>query len=337
MNVAVTIPCKNEERYIERCVRSVLASDYAGGTVRVLVCDGNSGDRTQDIVRTIAREDHRVELLLNERETTPFALNLGIRHASDCDVHIILGAHAEIATDYVRLCVQHLQADSKIGCVGGILENVNEDASSEMIAKAMSSPFGVGNAHFRTGAKSGFVDTVAFGAYRREVFSAVGYFDEELTRNQDDEFNYRVLQGGFRILLDPAIRAKYFVRASFGKLQKQYYQYGYWKVYVNKKHGAVTTFRQLVPPLFVLFLMSGILLFLLPRFVSYTWIALIGIYLSGAFMAAVQQKARLSEISGVVLAFLILHTAYGIGYLNGIVRFFILGQGPSSKHSTSSR
>ena len=97
----------------------------------------------------------------------------------------------------------------------------------------MSSVFGVGNAHFRTGGKSGHVDTVAFGAYRREVFERVGFFDEELARNQDDEFNYRVVQGGFKIFLDPAIQSDYFVRGSISKLYKQYDQYGYWKVFVN--------------------------------------------------------------------------------------------------------
>jgi GT2 family glycosyltransferase len=121
----------------------------------------------------------------------------------------------------------------------------------------MSSVFGVGNAHFRTGGKSGCVDTVAFGAYRREVFERVGFFDEELARNQDDEFNYRVVQGGFKIFLDPAIQSDYFVRGSISKLYKQYDQYGYWKVFVNKKHGAVTTLRQLAPPLWVLFLLMG--------------------------------------------------------------------------------
>jgi len=337
VNVAVTIPCRNEERYIGRCVRSVLQSEYSGGEIRVLVCDGESTDNTQAIVRALAAQDHRVELLINKKQTTPFALNLGIKHADDADVHVILGAHAEIAVDYIRKCVEHLSKDRSIGCVGGILENVNEDRTSELIAKAMSSPFGVGNAHFRTGMKSGFVDTVAFGAYRSEVFSKVGYFDEDLTRNQDDEFNYRVIKGGFRIFLDPEIRAKYYVRASFSKLRKQYYQYGYWKVYVNKKHGAVTSMRQLVPPAFVLFLLSGIGAVFLPGWLGFYWPLLFIIYFVLAGYSAVKQGARVNEIAGVVLAMMTMHVNYGTGYIAGFIRFMILRMKPSRLSSTTSR
>ncbi|HTF05779.1 MAG TPA: glycosyltransferase family 2 protein [Bacteroidia bacterium] len=334
--VAVVIPCRNERAYIEKCVRSVLHSDYPAGLLRILVCDGKSTDGTVEIVQQISKSDPRVELLRNEQQTTPYALNLGIKYAVDCNVHIILGAHAEIAPDYIRLCVENLKNDPSVGCVGGILQNVNEDSTSEMIGKAMSSSFGVGNAHFRTGAKSGYVDTVAFGAYRKEVFEKAGYFDEELTRNQDDEFNYRVTKNGFKILLDPAIRAKYYVRAAFGKLLRQYYQYGFWKVYVNRKHKAVTSYRQLVPPLFVLFMMTAVAI----PFVPFYWIVWCGIfflYLAAAFTAALAQKGRIGEIPGVVFAFMLLHLGYGFGYIRGMVRFILLGMKPQEKHSSTSR
>lgn len=336
MKVAVTIPCRNEERYIEKCIRSVLASDYPPHLLRILVCDGKSTDRTQEIINSLASQFKNVGLLINEQQTTPFALNLGIKHAGDCDVHIILGAHAEIARDYVRRCVDHIQQDNSLGCVGGIIENINEDAVSEIIAKAMSSSFGVGSAYFRTGAKSGYVDTVAFGAYPKRVFEKAGYFDEDLIRNQDDEFNFRIKQHGFRILLDPKIRAKYYVRASFAKLARQYYQYGFWKVYVNKKHKAVTTLRQLVPPLFVLFLVSSIAIPFVPYY-GWMWVILFGLYIFAAFIAALKQKANFTEIPGVLLAFFLLHFEYGAGYLSGIIRFVFLGKQPAGRHSKTSR
>lgn len=334
--VAVVIPCRNEERYIGKCVRSVLNSSLVNCELRVVVCDGRSTDGTIEIIRRLREEDSRVVLLSNERQTTPFALNLGIRHSDDCDVHIILGAHAEIAPDYVQRCIDGLQRDDSLGCIGGVINNVNEDRTSEIIAKAMSSPFGVGNAHFRTGGKSGYVDTVAFGAYPAKVFQKAGYFDEELTRNQDDEFNYRVTKCGFRIFLDPLIRSSYYVRASYSKLARQYYQYGFWKVYVNKKHNAVTSARQLVPPAFVLFLMTLPLSFLVYNYL-FVWLIVSGVYLTGAFIAAFAQHAKPSEVPGVVFSFLILHSAYGFGYLRGVIRFILAGGTPDEHHSKSSR
>jgi glycosyltransferase involved in cell wall biosynthesis len=318
-------------------VQSVLASDYPAELLRVVVCDGRSTDRTAFIVRDMAAHDARVVLLLNEQMTTPFALNLGIRYSTDCDVHIILGAHAEIAPDYISRCVHHLKHDQSIGCVGGIIDNIHEDVTSARIGKAMSSPFGVGNAHFRTGTQSGFVDTVAFGAYRREVFERCGLFDEELIRNQDDEFNFRISKAGFRIFLDPAIRSRYYVRASYAKLWRQYYQYGVWKVYVNKKHGVVTSVRQLVPPLFVLFLIAWLFAGMAGGTIQAVANLLLGVYIAGAVVFAARQKAKLADIPGVMWSFFILHLAYGFGFWEGLIRFIVLRQRPGQHHTQMSR
>lgn len=343
MKVAVVIPCRNEVRYIERCVFSVLKSDYPKENIEVLIADGMSDDGTRDLIFRLFANEPAVRLVDNEKRTTPFALNLGILAAKQHDVLIILGAHAEIAPDYIRLCVENLQKDPSAGCVGGLLENVNEDSKSAIIGMAMSSPFGVGNAHFRTGTKAGYVDTVAFGAYRKEVFDKIGLFDEELVRNQDDEFNFRVTKAGFKIVLDPRIRSKYYVRAEFLKLFRQYYQYGLWKVYVNRKHQAVTSLRQLVPPVFVLFLLSALSI---PFLFYYTssgiiasaaWVICMKIYTSFGAIAAMRQKGKPLQLPGIVFSFFLLHTGYGSGYLHGIVKFLIFRKQPGSKESRLSR
>ncbi|HET6992548.1 MAG TPA: glycosyltransferase family 2 protein [Bacteroidia bacterium] len=343
MKIAVVIPCRNEKRYIERCVFSVLNSDYPKENIEILVCDGMSDDGTRDIMWKLISEHPSVRLIDNEKRTTPFALNLGIKTTNKPDVVIILGAHSEIAPDYIRLCVENLQKDTSAGCVGGLLENVNEDATSAIIGIAMSSPFGVGNAHFRTGTKAGYVDTVAFGAYRKEVFEKVGLFDEELVRNQDDEFNFRVTKTGFKIVLDPEIRSKYYVRAEFSKLFRQYYQYGLWKVYVNRKHKAVTSMRQLAPPVFVLFLFSLVLVPVSFCFTSFgiivaaTWILFFALYIFGGVLACMKQKAKPAQFPGIIYSFFLLHSGYGTGYLHGILKFIILRRQPGTKEGRLSR
>ncbi len=265
-SISITIPARNEEKYIEKCILSILSADYPQEKIKIFVCDGLSTDNTREIVSSLSNKHKNIQLIDNEKQTTPFALNLGLK-ASNCAIKIILGAHAEIDKDFIKNNVSVLNDYPEVGCAGGIIENVYENESAETIGLAMSSAFGVGNAHFRTGSKNGFVDTVAFGAYRKEVFEKIGYFDEDLIRNQDDEFNFRLLQNGFKIYLNSNIKSKYYVRASFSKLYKQYYQYGYWKVYVNKKHKAVTSIRQLVPLFFILFLFLGLLF----RFYTGCW------------------------------------------------------------------
>lgn len=319
------IPCRNEEKYIGLCLDSILRQDYPQELLETFVCDGKSHDGTVRIVTSYSEKHPNIHYVLNEKQTTPFALNLGIQR-SDADIRIILGAHSELYPDYVSNCVKAFEFNSNIGCTGGVIENVYENEPAEIIGKAMSSGFGVGNAHFRTGAKDGFVDTVAFGAYKKEVFEKIGYFDEELVRNQDDEFNYRLLKNGFKIYLFKKIRCRYFVRASYNKLFRQYFQYGYWKVYVGKKHKAVTTLRQVVPLLFVLYILFGALFSVFHIYLFIAYLSGLLFYMAVALLSAAKLSSGFLQILRITKAFFILHFSYGWGYLKGIVNFLFLGK-----------
>jgi len=319
--VSIIIPCRNEEKYIARCISSVINSDYPEELLEVLVCDGLSDDRTPEIVNQFASKYPSVKYLLNKKQTVPYALNLGVQNATG-DIIIILGGHAEVYPDYIKTCVELLDNNPEIGCVGGLLDNIYEDDVSTVIAAAMSSPFGVGSAHFRTGAKEGYVDTVAFGVYKKEVFEKIGLFDEKLVRNQDDEFNYRLIKAGYKIFLSKEIRVKYYVRSSFFKLFKQYYQYGYWKVFVNKKHKTITTFRQIIPFFFVLFLIVGGMLCMINYLFIKFYVSLLLFYSIVSVLSAFQKTNNPFKICIVIYAYLILHVSYGLGYSMGLINFF---------------
>ncbi len=328
-SVAIIIPCLNEEAYIEKCVRSTQMQSYEQSLISVFVVDGMSTDKTRDIVRQLERKFQGVQLIDNPAQFTPKALNLGIE-ASAAEVVIILGAHAEIAADFVERNVALLQSDETIGCAGGLIQNVYENETAEVIGRAMSSPFGVGNARFRTGGKKGFVDTVAFGAYRRKTLNEIGLFDLDLVRNQDDELNYRLTKAGWKIFFDPEIKSQYYVRSSYSKLFKQYRQYGYWKVYVNKKHNAVTSVRQLIPFFFVMYMSLAVVLAFVPAIgLSPAVLGLFLWFLAG-ITATIAIKTPSSQYTGVLTTFLLLHLGYGIGYAQGIWQFLILGKSPSS-------
>ena len=333
-SVAIVIPCRNEENYIARCIDSILLQSYPKDKLSIYICDGISTDLTISIIKRYGAIYHNIQLIINEKKTTPYALNLGINN-SDTDIVIILGAHSEIHADYVSKCVESFSFDNNIGCTGGLIENVYESETAAVIGMAMSSSFGVGNAHFRTGKKDGFVDTVAFGAYKREVFNKIGLFDEELIRNQDDEFNFRLLKAGFKIYLWREIRSKYYVRASFKKLFQQYYQYGYWKVYVAKKHKAITTFRQVVPLFFVLFLITGLVssVFCSLFFIFYLFGFLF--YLFASLYSAVKLTGKSNQLIKVMFSFFILHFSYGCGYLKGLFDFFVLNNSIKKEENLS--
>ena len=327
---SIVIPCRNEERYIGACIRSVIGNGYPQDRYEIWVVDGMSTDRTPDIVKGLIQESSRVYFLQNHLQYTPAGLNLGIRRAGG-EVIMILGGHAVLQKGYLQRCEALLAQFPDVACVGGIIENVHGDENSEAIGMAMSSPFGVGNSRFRTGGKAGFVDTVAFGAYRREVFDRCGFFDEDLVRNQDDEFNYRLQLQGMKIYFSPELQSDYYVRTSFLYLWKQFYQYGYWKVYVNRKHKKVTSLRQLVPLGFVLYLLAVFPVLLAGSGLIWVWAAGIFVYTAISALSAVKAAGITSRAFGVMYAFLAMHLAYGIGYLEGILQFVILGLPPAGK------
>jgi cellulose synthase/poly-beta-1,6-N-acetylglucosamine synthase-like glycosyltransferase len=316
------MPIRNEARYIKRSLGAVLAQDYPLDRLEIVVIDGMSDDGTRQLIQEMwanrpASQRGCLQLLDNPARVTPVALNLGLRQAKG-QVVILIGGHCEIATNYVRHCVEILQKTGA-DCVGGPMTTIGEAHSAQVIALAQGSFFGVGGVAFRKGGqKPGYVDTVAFGAYRRELFDQVGRFDEELVRNQDDEFNFRLTQAGGKIWLDPSIRCAYYSRANLRGLWRQYFQYGLYKVLVIQKRRAVPSWRHLVPTTFVLSLVMTCLLALLTN--QPLWLfSVAGPYAIANILACLYTtRQNWRALPLLPLAFLTLHLAYGLGFLAGI-------------------
>lgn len=333
---SVVIPCRNEEKYIEKCIDSLVKNISDTIQLEIFVIDGMSNDNTREILKKKQTEIECLNIIDNPDKITPIALNIGIKKSKG-DFIAILGAHAEVESSYFIKALQELSRDQDISCIGGLIKNIYEDNRSCAIGMAMSSPFGVGNAYFRTGKKSGFVDTVAFGIYRKNVFEKVGYFDETLARNQDDEFNFRLTQNGLKIYLCIEIKSEYYVRASWTKLFRQYFQYGYWKVFVNKKHSSITSLRQLIPFIFV----SSIIVLAPLSFAHWAFLLLLMLelclWLTGALLFASKITKKTDLLFKTLAAFGILHISYGIGYCKGIINFIILQKKPHQKDARLSR
>jgi succinoglycan biosynthesis protein ExoA len=315
--VTLIMPVRNEAGYIERSLNSVLQQDYPADRIEVLVIDGMSDDGTRTVVQQLSNRAHMPVILLdNPGKIVPTGFNIGLRHAKG-DIIIRVDGHCEIAPDYVRRCVEVLE-ETGADNAGGVQRAVGTGWIGRATALATSSPFGVGSARFHYSDQPGWVDTVFLGAYRREVFDRIGGFDEDLVRNQDDEFNFRLTQAGGKIWLDPSIRSVYYSRASFRKLWRQYFQYGQYKVLVIRKRGAVASWRHLVPALFVLSLTATILLAFIAR--RPRWLLPVAGPYAAVNLAATAWTARHNAITAPLLplTFAILHVAYGLGFLYGL-------------------
>lgn len=321
--ISVVMPVRNEKGFIARSIGAVLQQDYPKEKMEVIVVDGMSDDGTRDIVQKIIGDSvssaSRMVLLDNPSRIVPAALNIGLIHAQG-EVIIRVDGHCEIPVTYVRQCVDLLES-TKADCVGGLQYAVSNDIMGSAIALATSSPFGVGNAYFRYATKPGWMDTVYLGAYRRTVFTRIGKFDEELIRNQDDEFNFRLIQAGGKIWFDPALCTRYHSRSTFTRLWKQYFQYGFYKVRVIQKRKAIPSFRHIVPLIFVLAVMGGSLLSLATKNSFWIFIVTAPYVTANVIFSGWVARRNLKTLFFLPLTFAIIHISYGMGFLAGLWHF----------------
>ena len=321
--VSVIMPIRNEADFIQRSLSAVLTQDYPHDCFEVLVADGMSTDQTRAIVQATAAEhpDISVKIIDNPRQIVPTGFNAALAQAKG-EVIVRVDGHTIIEPDYLHECVSALER-SGADNVGGRMDAVGTTLFGEAAALATSSPFGVGGARFHYSDQEDWVDTVYMGAWRRDVFEHLGCFDEELVRNQDDEFNYRTRAAGGQILLSPNIRSRYFNRSTPRALWRQYYHYGFYKVRVLQKHPAQMRPRQFVPPIFALSLLLGAALAPFSKPARQLWKAALATY----GLANLAASVKLAHANGwqhlkrLPAVFFTLHFSYGLGFLAGLVHF----------------
>ncbi|MFH0855449.1 MAG: glycosyltransferase [Candidatus Omnitrophota bacterium] len=325
--VSIIIPCRNEEKFIGKCLNSVLTQDYPQNQMEILVADGRSIDGTRKILDNYVLKFPLVRWLDNPKMIVPSGLNILIRQAKG-EIIIRMDAHNKYPKDYISKCVKYLN-EYRVDNVGGIWITLPgaDTLIAQAIAKATSCGFGVGNVSYKLGVKEPtYVETVPFGCFFKKTFDKVGLFDEDMVRAQDSELNHRIIKNGGKILLVPDIVSYYYARETFRKMVRMYSQYGYFKAFTAVKLGGVFTVRQFIPALFVasvLFLSLGSIFYTVFGFLLCLDI---GAYLLANIVASVKlsfgKDWRLFPL--LVWAFILIHFTFGFNYLRGILDFWIL-------------
>ena len=319
--VSVVMPVYNEEKYIEQCIDSLLLQDYPQEKMEWIFVDGCSTDQTVAILNSYQdKYPQLIKVFNNPDKIVPYAMNIGIA-ASSGKYIVRLDAHADYATDYISKCIYYLEtidADN----VGGVAETKANGFMGNAIAKMLSSKFGVGNSQFRTNGESGYVDTVPFGAFKREVFSKYGGYDERLVRNQDNEMNFRIRKNGGKIYLANDIRLSYYCRDSINGIAAMAKKNGMWNIITMKLCPGSMGLRHFIPFLFVASILGlGALGFIHSIF----WMLLgleMALYLLLNLLFSVKQATGLKEFFALMILFPIFHVAYGLGSMTGIVKLF---------------
>lgn len=324
-SVSIIIPCLNEEKTIEQLLTALFNQTHPVSDLEVIIADGNSTDGTLEKISEWQQEHPvlSIRIVQNVKKIIPAALNTALDAASGTYI-IRLDAHSVPEPDYVEKCVALLE-DGKAQNVGGRWEiQPGKDTwVARSIALAAASPIGAGDAKYRYSDQAGFVDTVPYGAYKKETLISLGGYDESLPINEDYDLNVRLRKSGGKIWFDPDIRCKYYSRKSFSELALQYWRYGFWKLRMLKKDPGSIRLRQLIPPLFVLSLIlltiGGIFWHRLSNV-----LLLVGIfYLTVLLLVAIRTAGRKNDLTllvGMPIALLIMHLSWGSGFIWSLIK-----------------
>ena len=320
--LSVIVPIYQEEKYIYKCIDSMLSQDYPKDDLEIILVDGMSKDRTREIVATYTAKYPFIRMIDNPERIAPCAMNRGIKEAKG-DVIMRLDAHVYYPKNYFSLLVEKLNELPGAENVGALCNTlpVNDSITAQSIAAVLSSSFGMGNSHFRVGAdKEMEVDTVPFGCFHRSIFDKVGLYDEELVRNQDDELNARIIKAGGKIYLIPQLVCEYYARDTAKKVYKMFYQYGVFKPLVNKKLGSPATVRQFFPLFFVLGLLVGPVVCLFLPVLWWAYFAVIMLWFILATSFSLKDSKSLKRILTQNWIYFVVHFGYGWGYIVGIYK-----------------
>jgi succinoglycan biosynthesis protein ExoA len=322
--VSVIVPCFNEERRIRQLLDAINDQSFPINELEVVIADGLSTDQTRSLIADyqIEHPDLSIKVVDNIRRVIPSGLNRAIE-ASSGKYIIRMDAHSIPNREYIQKCVDGLEKGLGDN-IGGVW-NIKAGSSTwiaKSIAIAVSHPLGAGDALYRIGGVAQVVDTVPFGAFRKELFSRIGMFDESLLTNEDYEFNVRIRQSGGRIWMDPTISCVYYSRPTLWELAYQYWRYGYWKAQMARRYPNTLRWRQIIPPVFVAGLV-GLVILSLGWYAARWLLAIIVIlYTMVLFSIGIQISIKHrspSIVFGVPLAITTIHFSWGSAFLWSIL------------------
>ena len=308
--LSIIIPVYNEIKFIEQVFNSILKSEFIDK--EVFFVDGMSNDGTYEWLKLSIKELPNYFLFKNEKRFVSYGFNMVYKKTKGKYICRLEG-HSLYPPKNFTKAVKLLE-NNDADVVGGPALHVGKTRKGRIIAKCMSSPFGVGMSYFRISSRKKIVDTVPFPIYKRLVLDDVGTYDEQLIRNQDDELNYRCTSMGYKILMHPDLKTEYFVREKLTDLWIQYFQYGLFKPLVLKKVPKSGRFYQFLPFLFVL---SNLIFFSL-TFLNWIFITPVFLYLTMAIIFSLRIQRSLFDSIFSVAVFPCLHISYGLGFIFGI-------------------
>ena len=152
------------------------------------------------------------------------------------------------------------------------------------------------------------------------MFEKYGGYDERLTRNQDNEMNYRIRKNGGKIYLASDIHLSYYCRDSVKGIIDMAQKNGMWNVITMKLCPGSMGIRHFIPLTFLLSLILFPILSLFIKPALYLFGVEIALYLILDAYFSIKQAESGKEFLLLVTLFPIFHITYGVGSIRGIIK-----------------
>ena len=324
MNVSVIIPCLNEEANIESCINSLLNQTYSQEKYEIIVVDGGSTDRTQDLVNEIQEEHSYINLVLEFKKGTAAGRNTGLKNAK-YDYIALIDADCEAPSAWLETLVQHyknaIQNDNMIVAVGGT--NVPPDNTTHFVRAvgiALDSYLGsFSSVQGRQFKNPVYVPSLATlnALYDKQKIVEIGYFDESLgSEAEDADLNFRLNASGYKLFFVPDSFVWHKMRPTPFTWLKNMFRYGKGRARLLKRNPRMWDVCYLLPLLFITFMST---LFLIP-FSNIFWAPLL--YFPFLFCYSLFQCIKMNSMAlvfHVMTVYLTQHVGYAVGEIYGLI------------------
>lgn len=323
MLVSFIIVAYNEENTLNEVFKNIKSQDYPHELIEIILVDGMSTDNTKKIMMDFKEKTTdflRIVIKDNPKKTLPCGWNVALKESTG-DLIIRIDAHSTIPNDFISKNVKCIKSGEKI--CGGYRPNIIDDETpwKKTLLMAETSMFGSSIAPYRRNTGNSYVKSVFHGAYSKEVFEKVGYYNEILARTEDNEMHYRMRKAGYKICFNPDIISYQHTRNSLSKMLKQKYLNGYWIGLTTGICPQCLSIYHFVPCAFVLSIIMTSILSLL----GYKLLAILmwSMYIIlNLLVSVVSIKKESFHIENLLLPvlFLMLHVSYGWGTLVGLIK-----------------
>ncbi|EKF86481.1 glycosyltransferase [Methanobacterium formicicum] len=328
--IDVIIGVRNEEKHLERCLTSLQNQTITD--IQIFVIDGQSCDRTREIVTEKMKDDPRIKLFDNPHVIISSARNIGIK-ASKAEYIAYLDGHCYVNNDWLEKLLETYHAfekKCKVGGVGSTYASPDDDTSyGKIVSSVVRTPLGGMGTAYSADNKIEIVESVAFAIYKRSIIEKNGiFYDESMTQCEDADFNYRLIKNGYVLLKHPQALVYQYRRPDTSQFFRQMVKYGEGRCNFAHEYRETLNIFHLIPLLFVIYLLIVILSFFifliysgsLELFIIILVPLLIYFFIDVIYTLIIIFKSR--SLKGLYAAIMYpsIHIGYGIGFLKVILK-----------------